>query len=386
MDALIADAANRIFADHVDKPLLDRAEAGEFPQRLWQVLCEAGLHLVGARDSGTSLADILVLLKVAGRHAVPLPLAEVWVAGHVLDDAEGGGLAVVADDALVAAWGRRAERVLTLDGRVATEFSVETGTNLAGEPRDRIEVKTASAIDLPEQMPELMATTRAALAAGALERTLELAIEYATTRSQFGRTISRFQAIQHQLAVLAGEVAAAVRACDGAIEALAPQEPLPDGNASCPSPSRPFTPSHFAAEAAKSDRLLGGCAVERRWLLAEVVSGSEPVGQQLRSNCRRARQGALGADSFVHQAAAAKARVGEACGIAAEIAHQVHGAMGFTHEHTLHHFTRRLWSWRDEFGNEAFWQRRLGERLAATGADGLWDFITSEAPPPAEER
>lgn len=304
MDALIADSASRIFADHVDKPLLDRAEAGEFPERLWQVLCEAGLHLVGTRDSGTSLADIFGLLKVAGRHAVPLPLAEVWVAGHVLDG-ENGGFTVVADAELVAAWGRRAERVLTLDGRLTMEFSVEAGSNLAGEPRDRIEVKTASEVDLTPQMPELMATTRAALAAGALERTLELAIEYATTRNQFGRPISRFQAIQHQLAVLAGEVAAAVRACDGAIEAL-------------------------------------------------------------------------GGDGFTYQAAAAKARIGEACGIAAEIAHQVHGAMGFTHEHTLHHFTRRLWSWRDEFGNEAFWQRRLGERLAANGADGLWHFITQE--------
>ena len=38
---------------------------------------------------------------------------------------------------------------------------------------------------------------------------------------------------------------------------------------------------------------LGGCAVERRWLLAGVVSASEPEGQQLRSNCRRARKGAL---------------------------------------------------------------------------------------------
>ncbi|MDE0691152.1 MAG: transglycosylase SLT domain-containing protein [Gammaproteobacteria bacterium] len=37
---------------------------------------------------------------------------------------------------------------------------------------------------------------------------------------------------------------------------------------------------------------LGGSAAERRWLLAEVVSDSEPVGQQLRSNCRRARKGA----------------------------------------------------------------------------------------------
>ena len=305
MDALVADAADRIFADHMDKPLLDRAESGEFPQRLWQVLCEAGLHLVGTKDSGTGLADILGLLKVAGRHAVPLPLAEVWVTAFVLGGEDSDALTVVADDGLVAPWGRRAHRVLTLDGRLATEFSVESGANLAGEPRDRIRVDGASEVDLPGEMPELMATTRAALAAGALERTLELAIEYATTRSQFGRTISRFQAVQHQLAVLAGEAAAAVRACDGAIEAL-------DGT------------------------------------------------------------------GFTAQAAVAKARVGEACGIAAEIAHQVHGAMGFTHEHTLHHFTRRLWSWRDEFGNEAFWQRRLGERLAATGADGLWDFITRE--------
>ena len=48
-------------------------------------------------------------------------------------------------------------------------------------------------------------------------------------------------------------------------------------------------------------------------------------------------------------------RVGEAAGDGAAIAHQVHGAMGFTYEHSLHHFTRRLWAWREEFGNESFW-------------------------------
>jgi hypothetical protein len=31
----------------------------------------------------------------------------------------------------------------------------------------------------------------------------------------------------------------------------------------------------------------------------------------------------------------------------------VHGAIGFTQEYTLHYATRRLWSWRDEFGSEA---------------------------------
>ena len=63
--------------------------------------------------------------------------------------------------------------------------------------------------------------------------------------------------------------------------------------------------------------------------------------------------------------------------MAAAIAHQVHGAIGFTQEHSLHHLTRRLWSWRDEFGNDAEWSRRLGHAAIAAGADGLWPMITA---------
>jgi acyl-CoA dehydrogenase len=74
--------------------------------------------------------------------------------------------------------------------------------------------------------------------------------------------------------------------------------------------------------------------------------------------------------------AAAKARVGEAAGKCAEIAHQVHGAMGYTHEHALHYNTRRLWSWREEFGNEAVWQVRLGRAVAEKGASSLWADLT----------
>ena len=61
----------------------------------------------------------------------------------------------------------------------------------------------------------------------------------------------------------------------------------------------------------------------------------------------------------------------------AEIAHQVHGAIGFTHEHRLHHLTRRLWSWRDEFGVESDWSIELGRLAAAKGGDGLWPLLTS---------
>jgi acyl-CoA dehydrogenase len=84
--------------------------------------------------------------------------------------------------------------------------------------------------------------------------------------------------------------------------------------------------------------------------------------------------GAIAGDlAFV--APAAKLRAGEAAGKLADVVHQVHGAIGFTHEHRLHHLTRRLWSWRDEFGTESFWALELGRMVAMQGADGIWPFL-----------
>ena len=58
--------------------------------------------------------------------------------------------------------------------------------------------------------------------------------------------------------------------------------------------------------------------------------------------------------------AAAKARASQAAGTVARLAHQVHGAIGYTAEHDLHVWTKRLWAWRDECGNEAYWWQVLG--------------------------
>ncbi len=298
MDGLIADTAARIFVDHVDKDVLDAAESGEFPRALWNVVRETGLHLVGSPGSGTDGRDVYGLLGLAGRHAVPLPLAEALLANSVLDDC---GFTTVAVDG-VAPWARVADRVLTVEGEISSDFSVIEAANLAGESRDRIQLHDTHRVDLPAQFYERMALSRVALMAGALEGILAMTIDYATEREQFGRPIAKFQAVQHSLAIMAGEVAAARCACDGAVMAAA----SPD----------------FAV------------AVE-----------------------------------------AAKARVGEAAGAAAETAHQVHGAMGFTHEHNLHHFTRRLWAWRDEYGRETHWQEKLGRRIADRGADSVWEFL-----------
>jgi acyl-CoA dehydrogenase len=139
--------------------------------------------------------------------------------------------------------------------------------------------------------------------AGAARRALELSIAYAREREQFGRTLSKFQAVQQHLAALTGEVLL----------------------------------SAVAAEAAASTLDSGGDA--------ELAIS------------------------------AAKAATGHAAGQICALAHQVHGAIGFTDEHSLRHSTTRLWAWRDECGNDDEWAARLGVRALGAGTDGLWPLL-----------
>ncbi|MCY3792952.1 MAG: acyl-CoA dehydrogenase family protein [Gammaproteobacteria bacterium] len=321
MEQMLADAAERIFRDQCAKEILDAAEEGQFPARLWHLLCENGFQLMAMPDSGAELADLFAVLRVAGRHAAPLPLAEALLANRWLSEEDGDGptgalntVGWVAEDGNPhwrdVPWGRAARRIVGVadDGGVfvGAPVAVTQAVNLAGEPRDQVEVQDVRPLPCAEPAPALLALARAAQSAGALERVLELGIGYAQEREQFGRPIARFQAIQHMLAMVAAEVAAAGRASDAAVAAI-------------------------------------------------------------------------GSERFAFEVAAAKSRVGEAVGLVAEAVHQVHGAMGFTYEHQLHHFTRRLWAWRDECGSEAHWQALLGQRLCALGADQVWDFLATSS-------
>ena len=347
MSDLLADSAERLFAAHIQKATRRSAENGEFPHSLWHAVTEAGFTAAllpeEAGGFGATVPEAMGLLRIAAAHAAPIPLAETMLAGWLLAKA---GLAVPEGVLTVAPvrqkdsfvlrstpqgwqltgraaripWGRDAAYVAVLaDGPDGPVVAVLTGNgfagthdgNLAGEPRDTIDVDAVLPLDAVAPSPITPAQLRAAGAAirtvqlaGALGRALALSVAYAQTRVQFGRPIGKFQAIQQNLAIMAGQSAAAIAAADMAADALA--------------------------------------------------TGLNPL--------------IIGA---------AKARAGEAASIAAGLAHQAHGAIGFTQEYDLHDVTRRLWSWRDEFGNEAEWNGVVGRAALTAGPDGLWPLLTA---------
>lgn len=347
-DNIIVDTASRIFADLCEPATVNAAEEGTWPQALWDALEESGLTLTWVPDTlggaGAEMIDGFAVLRAAGRANAPVPLAETLMAGWLLAQAgieapagpmtiapihADGRIELRSDDKLrgrarQVPFARNAGHVVVLarrdDGMAvvlvpAGAVTISQGTSLAGEPRDTVSfdgataTAVAPAADLDMAgIVQLGAAVRAQQMAGALEHILDQSVQWSLDRVQFGRPIAKFQAVQHNLAQLAGEVAAAGAAADGAAEAIA--------------------------------------------------------------------QHGIGNEAAKAEIAIAKVRVGEAAGTGAAIAHQVHGAMGFTYEHSLHHATRRLWSWREEFGNEAHWADRLGRMVAARGADALWPFVT----------
>ncbi|MGW4097435.1 acyl-CoA dehydrogenase family protein [Mycobacterium sp. NPDC004974] len=233
-----------VFAAH-----REQHPTGEVTTELWDRLVELGLvRLTGSEESGGSgagWAEAVELLRAAAWHGVRIPLAEhdllaCWLletAGLGVDDAR--RTACLLDDDGVARgvpWAAGSERVVLLwrDGTgylVAdvdtASLSITAGRNNAGEPRDEVRADLASLTGNPvpdnvvEQIRRRAALVRAVQVCAALDRILALSVAHTGERTQFGRPLAKFQAVQNLVADIAAESALARAATDGALaEAL----------------------------------------------------------------------------------------------------------------------------------------------------------------------
>lgn len=335
---MLLETADRFFTERCGRDVVNGVEKGTWPADFWKEIEEMGLPLIAVAEDkggvGGTLADMLALLRMAGSHAVPVPIAETALA-NLLISAAGGepkpGPATLVLGNLKLSGGRvsgKVERVpfasvsdrfVTVVGSTLAVIAkghakIEAHPSHAGEPYGTVtfdnaaaEFSAASPVDADRAF-ELAAVMRAMQMAGAADKVLATAVEYSKQRVQFGRSISTFQAIQHMLAELASFVAATIA----------------------------------SAEAAARDADEGGLVDGGSFSIAAAKSQGSDFAQRI-----------------------------------AAIAHQSMGAMGFTHEHILHHYTRRLWVWRRDFGSETFWGEKIGASYAKAGPEALWPSLSA---------
>ncbi|WP_102143245.1 acyl-CoA dehydrogenase [Mycobacterium hubeiense] len=246
---LVDDIARRSF----DARLGRRRVPEEFDADLWRNLEDTGLtRLTSTPDLDAGPQELAIVLYGVARHAGAVPLAETdalaaWLGAQAGIDVPDGPLTVAIADAeltdgrvtgtasdvpwtraaaavLLFARGRDGARVGVLDVDTAT---VEDGHNLAGEPRDRIAFDViADQLTLVDnavagELALRGAWCRCVQIIGALDAAAALTVEHTSQRVQFGRPLSKFQAVQHALAGMAGDIERARAAATLAVAAAA---------------------------------------------------------------------------------------------------------------------------------------------------------------------
>lgn len=237
-DDLFADAARQLLQGECTPARVRAIEAGGSPRALWQSLEQAGFadalvpeHAGGA---GLALAQLFDVWSQAGAHALPVPLGETMLARALLagEGAEHPSGAIALAQGLLQPDGSLHCAPVRL-GAVADSVLVQhaQGWSLLpvaqaqaqSEPAafcldvnlrwsaDQVRAASAPAIALPDglDLRTLQAGLVAAQLAGALMEVFQRTLQYANDRQQFGRPIGKFQAIQHQLAVMSEHVFAA---------------------------------------------------------------------------------------------------------------------------------------------------------------------------------
>jgi acyl-CoA dehydrogenase len=305
---LVAETAARIFADFADPQTVNRAADEAWKTPLWDALNAAGLPLAWVPEtlggSGASLADGFAIAGVAGRFALAVPFAETLAAGWLLaqggieapstpmtvapsrprDRISIGGGGRLNGRAAGVPYAHEAEHIAVLadDGALqhialvrSEQCRIAGGRNLAGDPLDAVvfdRVEPLRMARAPQSFDQhslmLMGSTiRSLQIAGALETILSLAVGYANERVAFERPIGKFQAVQQNLARLAGETAAAIAVAGSAADAIAQADQF-DENLFLEAVSAKIRTAEAAAEgAAIAHQVLGAIGFTQEHVL-----------------------------------------------------------------------------------------------------------------------
>lgn len=235
VDNLVSEAAVRFLSVQCPPASVRAISAGASADGLWASLEESGFADALLLDDGSNEEAVVNAFKIAeqcGAHVTPVPLVETMVARALLgasNIAPPSGPISIAEGAFQqdGGWrcatvicGRTAKHVLVhLPGgewrvlptemaeRKAVADVLDASLSWNRQRLEQADIPTFASKDIHGRT--VLATILAALISGAARAVFEQSLQYANERQQFGRSIGKFQAVQHRLAVMAEQVVAA---------------------------------------------------------------------------------------------------------------------------------------------------------------------------------
>lgn len=341
-DALLVETARRVLADTCTFDAVEAAEAQGWAPQVWSVLADTGLAWVGvpesAGGSGGTVEDALDVLRVAGEFAAPVPIAETgFLAGWLL---------------------------------AACGLSVPPGpvTVAPGAPGDAVRVEGEVVTGVVHRVPWARAAERVVVLVDGDRPVVAsvpaeaLRVEPATNLAGEPRDTVHFDGVPADVVSAGPGCGSAALRARGALARVALMAGALDRLVD-------LTVAYARERHQFGVPIATFQAVQEH--LVHAAQDAAVVGTALAQAARAATRG-----QAWFEIASAKILACRAASSATRHAHQAHGAMGMTREYPLHHLSRRLWSWRSEFGDEREWSRVLGRVVTSEGADRLYPLIT----------
>ena len=334
---LLSDTAEKLFSDHVTKNCIIDAEKGTWPDELWSEVIANGFNLILVPEElggvGGNWMNAGILFKALGRYQAPIPLAENIVASYILSLA---GISQPTDSILTI-----------LNGAFVAENDLLSGSS----PRTPFASYSTHGVVLYKDGSDLKVGL-IEIDKNNLKDNNNIALE---NRGYIEDKVSFIENSKVDCdSNLVKKLGALMRSNQmaGALESILTQS------------------VRYANERIQFGRPIGKFQAIQQDLavLSTHVAASSVAADYACSSMDK------GNPDFA--IAVAKSRIDDAVSVGAGIAHQVHGAIGFTYEHGLHFATRRLWAWRAEYGSGSEWSKVLGEKAISNGADKFWPSIT----------
>ena len=336
---IILETASKIFSKYITHEL--RYDFNDNPSlmKLWTDIEEQGLTKIIVKEdflgSALPFTSILPVIQMSAKMGVPLPFTETVICNYLFSELNleppTGMITFALDTQNIKITNNKISGnllsvpYLNLTNKIILvqeiddvkhfifienkNGSLKNKKNFLSEPRFDLNIKDCEILNIQKlsldiNFNHIGSIVRSAQMVGSMEKVVNLSIDYCSQRVQFGRSLSKFQAIQHQISEMAVELAA-----------------------------------------------------------SNAALSSLKITNKLMPN--------------LDDIAILKIRTGIAAGKLIAISHQVHGAMGFTKEYELSYFTKNLNSWRNDFGNETYWQNILGKNFLEKTNLSLWEYLTN---------